>query len=557
MTGLELRARREKFGVSQKDLAGRIGAGEDEIREWERTGYVPRKQRFAVKAALWETERDRIMSACEVPVCEWILERDAEQWSETRPEQIAGHLAGCSLCKARQEYAQRHVPPAPLGGGIFRTTLALLDRLPGWRRSAATGSLVVLAIGGIGVPFLLLTGVIRGDLTRILCAFALLLVLLASGAAGGIVHYLTAPLRQHGRIGHYTGWILTVYGYLAAALGFLFLGATALGPRWGDSRTVEMLSDPLGVIIFLAVGTLFGLVVGHIDRASAASASRPERTPGSTFQTVLTAVAALLMLAAGLMNRLGDGARAEEDWQQALPGLEEAVRSNPNDPEAHLSLAYALLELNRRSDALRVLERTVELAPDNADARNSLGWTLNQFERFADAVPVLQEAVRLEPDHPYAHHNLGWALANLRRFEEAERSYAEAVRVDPNEAGARSEYAWLLIELRKLDAAAEQVREAIRLQPNNPDHHRGLATALMQNGKPKEALDAYRNAATHDPENPVIWSEIGRLAHLGGEYEISDAAFRRVSELHPAFFDDNEVALRMWQASKEKRQYVP
>ena len=53
--------------------------------------------------------------------------------------------------------------------------------------------------------------------------------------------------------------------------------------------------------------------------------------------------------------------------QQALLGVQQALRDNPNNPNAHFLLGYIYLSRNDLDQALQEYKRTIELRPDLAD----------------------------------------------------------------------------------------------------------------------------------------------------------------------------------------------
>lgn len=83
----------------------------------------------------------------------------------------------------------------------------------------------------------------------------------------------------------------------------------------------------------------------------------------------------------------------------AISHLEEAVRLNPNQPEARSNLGFALLTVPERlPEAIGHLEAAVRLRPDLAEAHNNLAAALLQVPgRSADAVWHRNAALRINP----------------------------------------------------------------------------------------------------------------------------------------------------------------
>ncbi len=84
---------------------------------------------------------------------------------------------------------------------------------------------------------------------------------------------------------------------------------------------------------------------------------------------------------------------------EAIAHLEEAVRLNPNMPEARSNLGFALLAVpGRVPEAVRHLEIAVRLKPDLAEAQNNLAAALSQLpDRLPEALSHREAALRINP----------------------------------------------------------------------------------------------------------------------------------------------------------------
>ncbi len=554
MTGHDLRYTRRQSGATPHQLAALAGIEAKDIEEWEALGTVPRKHRYAVDLALWHLECDAALKRSGLPECG----RMADPVTAATPKDLniaIRHLESCPTCKARTEYLRSHVRPEPIGGSPTMRVFGTFARLTGWKQSAFGGAMMILMMGGIGIPVLLVMGVLRRDPSYLVAALAFAVALLISGAAGGIVHHWTTPLREKGAAGYYASWILTVYGYLITVLALLGLAPVLFGLSV-DAGDLPALTDPATWIIFLITSVLFGIVAGRTMRDTGKALPGAERQRALSVRNVLVAVGLLFFVAGNLLTR-GAGPSTAEEWEAVLPERRAAAEANPQDPKAQRELAWALVALERWQEAEPLLQQAVRLNPEDAYLHNSLGWVQMQKGEFNAAARLFERAIRLEPEHPYAHQNLGWALYNLGRYEEAEPAYRKALQQNQQEASAHGGLGWVLHGMRRLTEAEAEFRQAIRLEPTNAWHHQGLAVTVMQSGRLKEALPSYREATRLAPEAAGLWSDLGHAAHIAGEYVESAAAFDKAEQLEPESVRGHPLRRAMWEASRQGRAYVP
>jgi tetratricopeptide (TPR) repeat protein len=87
---------------------------------------------------------------------------------------------------------------------------------------------------------------------------------------------------------------------------------------------------------------------------------------------------------------LGELARREEKWDEAISRFSQATKLNPNFAEAYLGWGLCLVTV----------------------------------KRYEEAIPPLRTAERLTPENPEVHHTLATALARSGHKEEAEKEFA-------------------------------------------------------------------------------------------------------------------------------------
>ncbi|NQU09670.1 tetratricopeptide repeat protein [bacterium] len=102
------------------------------------------------------------------------------------------------------------------------------------------------------------------------------------------------------------------------------------------------------------------------------------------------------------LERVGQPAEAEAVFTSAWSRLEEVLRRQPDNAEAHNNLAWLGVRLRRRLDeALAHAQQAVRGAPDQAAFLDTLAEVQFQRGHREQAVATIKQAVAKEPEIPY------------------------------------------------------------------------------------------------------------------------------------------------------------
>jgi tetratricopeptide (TPR) repeat protein len=122
-----------------------------------------------------------------------------------------------------------------------------------------------------------------------------------------------------------------------------------------------------------------------------------------------------------LLSKPDAGPTAGED---AKKEFQAELKIDPSNAGAEYVLGEMARQDSQWDDAIQHFSRATELDAGFGDAFLGLGSALLSAKRFADAIPPLQTAVKLEPRNPGAHYNLATALTRAGRREEADKEFA-------------------------------------------------------------------------------------------------------------------------------------
>ncbi len=195
---------------------------------------------------------------------------------------------------------------------------------------------------------------------------------------------------------------------------------------------------------------------------------------------------------------------------------EQALATQPDDPDLLLALAWACARLGDLPAALAAVDASRRLRPEDGHAAYLRARVLVALGRGQEALAGADEAARLLPPSAGVLGVRARALALTGDLPTAEATARRAVALAPHSTAALLDLAWSLLPPRRhstparLAAAEQAVREALRLEPTDPHLHTELARVLRLRGQIFPAMAAALRALRLGPTSvgPELLDEV-------------------------------------------------
>jgi tetratricopeptide (TPR) repeat protein len=235
---------------------------------------------------------------------------------------------------------------------------------------------------------------------------------------------------------------------------------------------------------------------------------------------------------------------------KALAAVEEAIRLEPDLPEAHLALGfyhyYCERDYQRALGEFAIARKSL---PNSADVYLAIGAIQRRQGKWAESTANMEKAAALSPRDAFLLVNLADNYRAVDDFEKADRVFDHAIEAAPNSVSARTGKAMLAADLK--GDLSEIDKQLALIQPGAVSDAEGMggrayllmlqrkfhdAVAILEqlpgdvrsDDKLKEYLEGALYTFMNDKEHARLAFQRARLILEKAMQESSDDASRHV-----------------------------
>jgi tetratricopeptide (TPR) repeat protein len=187
---------------------------------------------------------------------------------------------------------------------------------------------------------------------------------------------------------------------------------------------------------------------------------------------------------------LGAAALAGQEWENALSVAGDLLEESPDEPEALLIRAQALMGKKAEPEqALADFERIIALEPQNVMAHTSRAAALISLGRVEEAAQAMAELGEIASEAGIGEAMRGTICVTQALFasergeqEESEQLFAKCAEEFPRHPTVVEEYAGYYDARGERDRATEILRDALEARPNSGSMRMVLSRRLIATG---------------------------------------------------------------------------
>lgn len=232
---------------------------------------------------------------------------------------------------------------------------------------------------------------------------------------------------------------------------------------------------------------------------------------------------------AGALLEKGQAAEA----LQRLDEVESQLVDTEDILEAAALRAWALSELERTEEALDLLEPLIDQHPEAGRLYGALGIVLSNSDNLEEARKALETALEIDPHDEAAIANLGLVYEKMHDGQRAIQLYDRAIDMGVDIDWALQRKAAAQIELGDYNGAKGTLKRYLSLAPDDVAQWISLAILHSDDREYDQAVGCYEQAERLDAASPTLRLNWGVTAVREGRVEAARGQLDALRRLEP------------------------
>jgi len=184
----------------------------------------------------------------------------------------------------------------------------------------------------------------------------------------------------------------------------------------------------------------------------------------------------------------------------------------------HYELGVEYHKQEQEEQAIKELQEALKIDPNYAKAHYELGVLYHEKEDYGSAVQEFQRAIKIDPDYAEAHFRLGGIYQLLRGYDQALREFEEVLRINPKFPRVHTAMGGVYYE-----RGARTLMRALKLDWSYsvPDTLKEVSS--KDKDELKKAIENYANALQSDTTDPALYAKLSQAYYTLAEDEYQKA----------------------------------
>lgn len=227
---------------------------------------------------------------------------------------------------------------------------------------------------------------------------------------------------------------------------------------------------------------------------------------------------------------IGEPALAEQ-------ALRSAMDSAPDNTQVRVDLAQVLTQTGRVDQAIPLLEQAVRSEPNLLSAREALTRAYLAKEDFASAQRAADDIKTLQPNAPVGYYLAGLSALGLRKLDETQKEFEHALQLQPLAVDVLTTLVQVHLQQGHPDQAIARVQRSIDQNPKNVLMINLLGEVYLAAGDAARATETLTRVTQMAPGLWIAYRDLALARIASKDVPSAIAAYEAGTKVAPGAVD--------------------
>lgn len=218
-----------------------------------------------------------------------------------------------------------------------------------------------------------------------------------------------------------------------------------------------------------------------------------------------------------------EGLRLKEEglFAEAYESFQKSSKIDSTDTGLIVEMAFMQLVSGKKEEALKGLQEAVRSEPDNWWYNTNLISLYIQDKKYEEAIAIGESLLKKYPEKEYAYNILIQLYKETKRISKAISLYEKLERITGVNERIIFDKIRLYLADNNIKKAHAEIDKLIQKFPKDNRYYVLKGDMLMQQGKSQEAYALYQSILKNDPQNPLAFVSLSEYYKVVNNHEKS------------------------------------
>ena len=225
----------------------------------------------------------------------------------------------------------------------------------------------------------------------------------------------------------------------------------------------------------------------------------------------------------------------EGNLERMYKFLLEAIKIEPNYPDAHNNLGFYYTKKGDYESAIKSYKNALKLNPYLSDSYYNLGVIFADIGNFKESIKFYKKVIEINPKYFYAYYNLALVYKELDEVNNSLNSFYLALQINPKSSETYNNLGIIFLNQNNVQKAIKYFQKSIINKFDNYESLNNLGIAYERTGNYDKSIFHLKQALKYNNNYPEAFFNLANAQKASGQIRESILSYSSALRIKPNY----------------------